>query len=519
MYKVQESSLDWAMKAAILRGDTDLLPTPYEYEAIAADWQTLRHWLSNQDIHTWTTRRLRSCLVPKGRFTYRIATQFDPFDFLLFTALVFEAGDDLERHRLSKTQEIVLANRFDPDDEGRMFDSHYSWKLFVEKSNTMAAVPGTTHVVVADIADFYPRLYHHQINNTLHSAITDQNLAIAVFRFIDKWSSRNQSYGLPVGTDACRLIADVTISDIDQLLVARSVPFVRWVDDYRIFATSVNQAYEYLHLLANSLFRSHGLTLSAVKTEIVSIPNFVAKYARDEPEKEQQSLADRLGDFLRDMGMSDPGGLEFDDLPEELQDEVTSDNLTEMLTEQLASGRIDPVVFKYVLRRLGHLNIDVADTLLDHVDVWYDNVPEVCRYLAHAAASDSGVRSNLSDKIMGLLESDSPTALLESHRTWLLSVLASCDSKPISSRMVQAYERFTDEFTRRELTIGLGSAGADFWVRLRLDELGSLSSWHRRAAIRAGTCLPTDEKRHLLRTLSQTDDKLESVCANWARAQ
>ncbi len=62
MYLVSEAALDWAMKSVLLRGDTDLFPTPFEYLAIADDWDNIREHLSRQDMHTWRIGAARSCL-------------------------------------------------------------------------------------------------------------------------------------------------------------------------------------------------------------------------------------------------------------------------------------------------------------------------------------------------------------------------------------------------------------------------------------------------------------------------
>ena len=90
MLKLSPDSLDWALQHALSKGDTDIFPRAFEFQAIDSNWDEVRDCLANQDILSWTSRPLRQCLSPKRRYGFRIATQLDPLDFLIFSALVYE---------------------------------------------------------------------------------------------------------------------------------------------------------------------------------------------------------------------------------------------------------------------------------------------------------------------------------------------------------------------------------------------------------------------------------------------
>jgi hypothetical protein len=65
MTTLSENSLHWAISHLKKFGDTDILPNPFEYEAIDFNRDDLVKKLSKQDILQWTTHTERKCLVPK----------------------------------------------------------------------------------------------------------------------------------------------------------------------------------------------------------------------------------------------------------------------------------------------------------------------------------------------------------------------------------------------------------------------------------------------------------------------
>lgn len=168
---LSEQSLDWALAHVLNYGDTDIFPEVFEFEAIKYNWQEVRGWIRSVDILKWTVRPYRRCLAPKHRFGFRISTQLDPLDILVFTSLIHEVGAKLESLRIPTTENIVHSYRFDPKPDGRMFSDQFTYQSFQEESARICRTVEPTHVVIADIADFFPRLYTHRIDNALDSAL------------------------------------------------------------------------------------------------------------------------------------------------------------------------------------------------------------------------------------------------------------------------------------------------------------------------------------------------------------
>ena len=109
---LSERSLDWALEHILSYGDTDIFPEAFEFDAIKHGWQEVKAWIRSVDILAWNVRPYRRCLAPKHRFGFRISTQLDPLDILVFTALIYEIGVSLESSRVPATDNIVHSYRF-----------------------------------------------------------------------------------------------------------------------------------------------------------------------------------------------------------------------------------------------------------------------------------------------------------------------------------------------------------------------------------------------------------------------
>jgi hypothetical protein len=257
MVRLKKRSLNWALKHALKFGDTDIFPPSFEFQAMKGDWPNVAKFLLNEDIHNWKTRPLRSLLSPKSRYGFRIITQLDPLDFIVFAALVYEIGSDAENERVPITDNIVFSHRFRPENDGRMYARDIGYIQFQERAKQMAASAGCTHVSVTDIADFYPRIYSHRLENALSDCTKKKAHVTAIKRLLAGWNE-TESHGIPVGSAPSRLLAEITISDVDQALIAHGIRYIRYSDDYRLFCRSYSEAFRQLAIVAQVLYENHG---------------------------------------------------------------------------------------------------------------------------------------------------------------------------------------------------------------------------------------------------------------------
>ena len=105
---------------------------------------------------------------------------------------------------------------------------------------------------------------------------------------------------------------------------------------------------------------------------------------------------------------------------------------------------------------------------------------------------------------------------LEFHRAWLLSVLESGDFGA-GAKVIQAYGKFSDQFTRPAAALALGGIGETHWFRGKKNEVMALGPWERRCVLIGARCLPRDEAHHWLRSIKPQLNHLDRTIASWAR--
>ena len=518
MLKLSTSSFDWALNQAERLGDTGIFPLPFEFSAIRHDWCRLVGLLSSKDVLKWEVRPNRECLSPKSAHGFRIATQLDPLDWLIYNALIYEIGADLESYRLPQEEGIVFSWRFEPQPDGTMFSRETGYSQFQERTCELASRSSDQYVVVTDITDFYPKLYHHRVENALRLAAWKKvNHTKAIIQLLSAWRER-QSFGLPVGPNASRLIAEVAIHDVDQALRGEGLIFARYVDDFRIFCKTRKDAYRALATLAEVLWKNHGLTLAEQKTKILPVELFKKDYLRTGREAELVHLSESFAEIVDTLGLESwYEQIEYDDLDDDQKASVDALNLEELLTEQLHREHIDIQLTKFILRRLSQLqDVDVADKILASIDNLYPAFADVVAYLDSLKHLTESHRLEIGKNILNLMN-NSVVSHLEYHRLHLLNLFASNAAWGNVDGIIGLLSQFSDYFTKRKLILALGKSGQNYWFRQRKTEWQQFSPWERRAFLRGASSLEGNERRHWYDSIQKRLDPLEEAIVSLSR--
>jgi hypothetical protein len=520
MATVQIGSLDWALTHVEQFGDTDVFPLPFEYAAIRHDWARIGPELARQDLFQWNVRPHRRLLAPKARHGFRIVTQLDPLDFLLFTALVYEMGVHLEATRLPIGEDTIFSFRFDPRPDGQLYNPNIGYADFQRVSREIIDDDGAlTHVLITDIADFYPRIYTHRLENALHATDSPPNHIRALMRMLNGWNT-SESYGVPVGTAAARLLAEVTISDVDAALIANNVRFVRFNDDYRMFANSYGEAYRHLAVLADVLFRNHGLTLQPQKTFILPTVEFVERYVRSYEEREVHSLRQEFDHIVNELGLGNPyEPIRYDNLNPVIQQRINQLNLAALFRAELQhGGSVDFSLIKFVLRRLAQLgDSSIADEVLDNIEQLHPAFPDIIQYLRSLSTLCPADKHRIGERLLDLLASP-VIASIEYHKMWALDLFTADTAWDNQRRFLGILGGSPDQASRRKLILALGRSNQRHWFQSRWRDLFDEAPWSRRALIAAASCLSADARSHWYRAIRPRIDTLERAVAEWAEA-
>lgn len=143
-----------------------------------------------------------------------------------------------------------------------------------------------THLVKADIKNFYPSIYTHSIAWALHGRskvrkpANIHNYSLLGNRLDKLFQNANDgcTNGLPIGPVVSDIAAEIIAAAVDRELTRQIRSFgidcvaVRFKDDYRILTKSDNDARAIIKALQTSL-KTYNLELSDEKTKIATLPS------------------------------------------------------------------------------------------------------------------------------------------------------------------------------------------------------------------------------------------------------
>jgi Reverse transcriptase (RNA-dependent DNA polymerase) len=340
---------------------------------------------------------------------------------------VYEIAKDLEVARVLRRLHRVFSYRVKRNAEGQLYDPECNFDTFQDQLKEECAANPSSWTVVADIADFYSRIYHHRLENNLSAATGNNRHVTAIMSFLSQWAF-SVSYGLPVGPAATRILAEVTLADVDSALTAEGIRFCRFSDDYRLFASSEGDARRSLAILAEVLHENHGMTLNDQKTDILPASDFARYHLNGSSHSSPGSLATRIRKILREYDVDDDPyqDLSTEDLPEEVLAALDDLDLNAVITEQVQARLMDNIAASTALRRLAQLrDARSLDVVLDKTDRLTPVLKQVTYYLAKVVPSEE--RSRIGHRLLDMIRSG-VNCHLEFQRSWLLSLFAEDDS-------------------------------------------------------------------------------------------
>lgn len=288
------AAAEMAVQNIIKHGDTDIFPLPFESYAFFDKTAEIVDLVCEYDenfeeyLAKYPPSNV-SGLTPVSYYGFRWATQLDPIWNAYFLACVLAVEGKIEEARIPPSQERVFSYRYDPDKEaGDLFNRDGNWRNFmlksVEKSNEYQ------FVTACDISEFYPRLGHHRLENALLQIAGDTPYPKRIMAFLANFSN-TRSFGLPIGGPAARILSEITINQIDRLLVGKKMEFTRFADDFHLFSKSHEEAYQQILFLSEKLSENQGLSLQKSKTRIMTAAEFRTTSPVEAPDAQDDGAA------------------------------------------------------------------------------------------------------------------------------------------------------------------------------------------------------------------------------------
>ncbi len=383
------NSLNLAINNISKLGDTDIFPflienmvlfdNPSAIEAILKDIEAnFDNWLSKYPVCT-----IQSC-IPVGYTSYRWATQIDPIwnAFLLYKVL--KIAEKIEQERVPIEKKSVFSYRYKSNEEsGYLFDKDINWRGFYSTALEEAESIDRLFVVRFDISDFYNRIYHHRLENAIMRIGADPEVKNQIMRILQDVSN-NDSYGLPVGGNAARILAELLLNSMDQLMISKRFRFFRYVDDYIIFSFSKEDAYHKLKWCVEYMLRNWGLTLQKSKAQIQTKNEFIS-HAKANLEGEDNIENKDRDEFMRIHIHYDPYSLSSDEDYVRLKDKLNGFDIINLIKDEIKKSKIHIALGKQLMSSIAFLSGEklnlAVETICSNLDVLYPVLPTILQVL------------------------------------------------------------------------------------------------------------------------------------------
>ena len=417
-YCVSAKSLQVSIKHLCRYGDTDIFPHLPELVFLSDEKDAVVTELSSVDLDSFTPGGALEALAPKSRYAFRIAHQLSALDTLLLLACVVEIGNKIEAKRQPNARARAFSYRFSVnEDGGQIFRPDRTFKDWLHRQqDTISRNTKIKLVISTDISDYYARVNFHRLENLLDEVAPQHGAARFIKKHIRTIRAK-QSFGLPVGGSAARLLAELALSDTDEALKDRGILATRFVDDFRIFLKQSEDPYDALGYLAEQLSINEGLSLNSAKTSVSSRKEYVRRLERltsDVAEEAEGVALDAL-----------TASIYFDDEPDEDEiKQLKGLNLIELLQGEIDAEYWDMGRIKVIFRAL---RIVKPNSAIEFINNRFSDLlvfaKEICLLMEDLESDDPGCFDDLIDEVIDAILVP-PASSVQLICTWLLELFS-----------------------------------------------------------------------------------------------
>jgi hypothetical protein len=521
---IQRVNALFAIRNITKYGDTDVFPYPLENHWFYDEEESVADILMSidSDFDGWLKRypvNRNTGLSSVGYHGFRSATQVDPIWNAYLLALLLEIGPDIENARLPVSKNVVFSYRFQPSSENfGIFRRDVGWLQFQQRALTQAQT--FEYVVSTDISDFYPRIYHHRLENALKQASTNADVVKRIMELAGRLSIGGTSYGLPVGGQASRMLAELLLNRTDRLLAVAGIAFCRFVDDYYLFANSSSDAQSALVKLSEILLTNEGLTLARSKTRVLSKSEFNRSSPVAGAQETDTADEELTKEFLGFRLAFDPYSPTADEEYSTLREQLSRFDITGMLARELRKSRIDEGVTRQLVKSLRFLDGSLRDaavqSIIRNLNLLYPIFPSIAILLRQILDHISeAARNEVFDTLRALIREESHILLVPANLCYAIRILASDRSEDTDALLIDLYSKASsDMMIKRDILLAMVRRRVDYWLSARLKQYATATAWERRALIVASFIL-SDEGAHWRRRIKDELSDVDLAYLRW----
>lgn len=525
MLKLKEKSIEWSLAHINKHNDTYVFPKPFEFDAINYQWTIVKKHLKSIDVLSYGVRPYRTEITPKSKVGFRICTQLDPIDSIIYNAVIYEISNDIEKKRVDKSLNKVFSFRLNPNSEGDLYDSNYNWDAFNKEAKRLSEEDKFKFVVVTDIADFYPSIYLHNIETHLKDCVRESGKithANVLIKIIKAMHISQTHKGLPIGPQFSRPISELVLNQVDKILIDNKIMFIRYVDDYRIFCKTESEAYKYLSFLAQKCYNILNLKLNEHKTEILSKKDFIEEYLLSFKDNEKNRIISEFYDLCDKLGINTNSydDDDFDRLSFEDKQELEHLNIMELLSAEIEKDKTNMGFLKFLLSNLARFdNTKIAEFILkDKIEKISPILKSFIGYLKRVRSFSEEQKHKIGKMVINQIDKNY-IAELDFNRAWLLNLFTYNDEWNNKKWFNKLIKKYDDNTTKRELLLCLGrSRNCEYYRENKMENIQQYDPWVGRAFIAGISCLPKDERRAWYNSKKYLQrDFLDEVVEQWAQ--
>jgi Reverse transcriptase (RNA-dependent DNA polymerase) len=529
MFSLSEPDLEWSLKHLLRFHSSDFFPKVFEFDAIKADWQRVREHLLTLDLEAYVPKTPFTLLAPKANGTFRAVHQLEPLDALIYTALTKRGAEVFENYRIAESEGIACSYRIVPDLNGSFFgSSEDGWSRFNERTRELAQEYSDGVILLCDFVDFYNQIYTHRLRNVIAEAggTTLEEYAKVVEHFLHGLNDKT-SRGIPVGPAASIVLAEVVLSDIDRKILSHTSSFIRWVDDFRVFFPTVDDARSFLHEFTKYLYELHRLVLSGEKTRLLNVVDYTGHIFQDDEETErlkrqakveEVALAEYLEELHERAGPYNSPEDDFDEeeyselqkrLYESNRVDILASTYGEILSEQLKRDTPDFVLLRRVFKNAARYRIRaILKTTFEHLERLLPVIREIAIYARSTLTASSA--NDIMREFSHVL--DLPVFRLPYVNLWISYILQddSFNSSP-------ADIGYASILSLRDQALVARRKRDRVWIKSHKSGLDVLGPWERRAILFGASVLSRDEMNNWLRVAGARGDAVEHALSVYMR--
>lgn len=526
MRKKMRDYFERALSNVVKFGDTDIFPFPIEKFIFFDNKNEVLDLLVS--IHADFFKKLvefppanEAALAPVSYTGFRWATQLDPVWNVYFLGVVLSIADDIENVRVPKELEKVFSYRCSWDQqESEIFHKDFHWRTFMECS--LQKAKKYKYVVVCDISEFYPRLGHHRLDNALRQMQCKSDAPKRIMDFLSNFSGTN-SFGLPVGGPAARILSELVLNQIDKLLIMEGIDFCRFADDYHLFCTSTEGAYANLIYLSEKLLLNQGLQLQKSKTRIMSGSEFIStsplKLEEETTLHSPSELQETSQSLLRLSLRFDPYSANAIEDYERLKSEISKFDIVQLLKSELSKSKIHVSLAKKIVSAIKFLDQkqknDAVLSLVENTELLYPIMPGILVVTKSIFEElDDGVKKLVIEKIIKLINDGSHVFRVDLHLGYAIRLL-SCYQTPESVELLaRIYKTSTSSLIRKDIILIMANWRNWYWLSDLKVSFRTLAPAERRSFIIASYFL-SDEGKHWRDHTSSEFSPFEKIIKEW----